>query len=50
MTDATEPQVSEEPENTEERHPAPAAPDEGYDLDIEVEREQEGPTRSADVP
>jgi hypothetical protein len=50
MTEQTEPAVSEEPVITEERRPVPSDPDEGYDQDADVEREQEGPTRSADVP
>ena len=50
MTEQSEPTVSDEPAITEERQPVPAEPDEGYDEDADVEREQEGPTRSADVP
>ena len=50
MTDQTEPTVSDVPEITEERQPVPSDPDEGYDQDADVERKQEGPTRSADVP
>jgi hypothetical protein len=50
MTEQTEPTVSDDPVITEERQPVPADPDEGYDEDADVEREQEGPTRSADVP
>ncbi len=50
MTELTDPTVSNEPENTEERQPIPPDPDEGYDQDADIERAQEGPTRSADVP
>ncbi len=50
MTQHSQPEVSDEPVITEERQPVPADPDEGYDQDADVEREQEGPTRSADVP
>ncbi|MDQ6855976.1 MAG: hypothetical protein M3Z57_02735 [Candidatus Dormibacteraeota bacterium] len=50
MTEQTGPGVTEEPVITEERQPVPSDPDEGYDQDADVEREQEGPTRSADVP
>ncbi len=50
MTDQSEPTVTGEPTITEERYPVPSDPDEGYDQDADVEREQEGPTRSADVP
>ncbi len=50
MTEHTEPTVSDDPEITEEGQPVPADPDEGYDEDAAAEREQEGPTRSADVP
>ncbi len=50
MTEQTAPDVTDEPQITEERQPVPSDPDEGYDQDAGVESEQEGPTRSADVP
>ncbi len=50
MTEQSTPDVVSEPGITEDEQPVPTDPDEGYDQDIDVEREQEGPTRSAGVP